>query len=123
MSPRTAQGHSTYWDRLVFLLPNQICDEVRLCRLHKTYKADVKRIKLNIVSPEKRLFVLVALGRTEEEPKYGRAPPTAIERELQTFLEDLLKDVKIMVKAFLGERRAGEQQGVAQRHSERAHTT
>ena len=88
---RTAQGHSTYRARRVPLLPNKICDEVRFCRLDKTYKADVKRIKLNIVSPEKRLFVLVAPGQTEAERKYGRAPPTAIERELQTFLEDLLK--------------------------------
>ena len=35
-----------------------------------------------------------------------------------------LEDVKIMVKAFFAEkRRASEQQGVAQRHAERAHTT
>ena len=54
-------------------------------------QADVKRITLNIVSPEKRLLVLEALSQTEVERKYGRAPPTAMERELQTFLEDLLK--------------------------------
>ena len=55
------------------------------------YKADIKRITLNIVSPENRLLVLEALGQTEAERKYGRAPPTAMERELQVFLEDLLK--------------------------------
>ena len=64
------------------LLPNQICDEVRFCRLDKTYKADIKTITLNIVSPEKRLLVLEALGQTEAERKYGRAPPTAMEREI-----------------------------------------
>ena len=68
-----------------------MCDMVRFCRLDKTYKAYIKRITLNIVSPEKRFFVLEALGQTEAERKYGRAPPTAMERELQTFLEDLLK--------------------------------
>ena len=44
-----------------------------------------------VVSPEKRLLVLEALSQTEAERKYGRAPPTAMERELQKFLEDLLK--------------------------------
>ena len=56
-----------------------------------TYKADIKRITLNIVPPEKRLLVLEALGQTEAKRKYGRALPTAMERELQVFLEDLLK--------------------------------
>ena len=46
---------------------------------------------LNIVSPERGLLVLEALGQTEAERKYGRAPPTAVKRELQVFLEDLLK--------------------------------
>ena len=64
---------------------------MRFCRLDKTYKADVKRITLNIVSQEKRLLVLEALSQTEAERKYGRAPPTATERELQTFLEELPK--------------------------------
>ena len=59
--------------------------------MDKTYKADIKRITLNIVSPEKRLLVLEALGQTEAERKYGRAPLTAMEQELQVFLEDLLK--------------------------------
>ena len=43
------------------------------------------------MSPEKRLLVLEALGQTEAERKYGRAAPSAMEREPQTFLEDLLK--------------------------------
>ena len=88
---RTAQGSTTYWARLEPLLPNQIFDEVRFCRLDKTYKADIKRITLNIVSPEKRLLVLEALVQTEAERKYERAPLTAMERELQGFLVDLLK--------------------------------
>ena len=73
------------------LSPIQICDEARFCRLDKTYKADIKRVTLNIVSPEKRLLVLEELSQTESERKCGRAPPTAKERELQVFLEDLLK--------------------------------
>ena len=88
---RTAQGIASYWARLEPLSPAQTCDEVRFCSLNKTYKADVKRITLNIVSPEKRLLVLEALSRTEAERKYGRGRPTATERELQTFLEELLK--------------------------------
>ena len=88
---RTAQGLATYWARLEPLSPTQMCDEVRFCRLDKTYKADIKRITQNIVSQEKRLLVLEALSQTEAERKYGRSPPTATEREQQTFLEDLLK--------------------------------
>ena len=77
--------------RLESLLPNQICDDVRFCRLENTYRADIKRITLNIASPEKRLLVLEALCQTEAERKYGRAPPTAVERELHVFMEDLMK--------------------------------
>ena len=76
------------WARLEPLSPTQIFDEVRFCRLDKTYRADINIITLSIVSPEKRLLVLEALGQTEAERKYGRSPPTAMEREL---LEDLLK--------------------------------
>ena len=90
---RTAQGIATYWAQLEPLSPMQICDEVRFCRLDKTYKAD-KRIRRNIVSQGKRLLVLEALSQTESERKYGRAPPTAMERALQAFLEGLLKTCK-----------------------------
>ena len=76
------------WARLEPLSPTQIFDEVRFCRLDKTYRADINISTLSIVSPEKRLLVLEAFGQTEAERKYGRSPPTAMEREL---LEDLLK--------------------------------
>ena len=49
---RTAQGIAACWARLEPLQPAQICDEVSFCRLDRTYKADVKRITPNIVSPE-----------------------------------------------------------------------
>ena len=67
MGTRTAQGTATYWARLEPLSLNQMYDEVRFCRLDKTYKADIKRITLNIVFPEKRLLVLEKLGQTEGE--------------------------------------------------------
>ena len=86
---RTAQGTVTYWARLEPLSPMQICDEVRFCTLDKPCKADIKT--LNIVSPEKQLLVLEALSQTESECNCGRVPPTAMEGELQAFLEGLLK--------------------------------
>ena len=63
----------------------------RFCRLDKTYKADVKRVTLNIVDPEKRRLVLEDFSHFEAERKYSRAPPAAVKRELQTVLEDLLQ--------------------------------
>ena len=45
------------------------------------------------VARETILLVLEALGRTEAERKYGRAPPTIMEREPQGFLEDLLEGI------------------------------
>ena len=75
------------------------------------------------MSPETRLLVLEALGQTEAERKYERAPPTAMERELQTFLEDLLKREDPGKGIPRCKRSAGKQQGVAQRHAERARTT
>ena len=91
MGARTAQGIATYWARLESLSPIQICDEVCVCRLDKTYQADNKRVTLNIVSSQKRLFVLEALSQNRCRVQVWTAPPTAMERELQVFLEDLLK--------------------------------
>ena len=65
---RMAQGMATYWTRLGTAYATR-CDS---CRLDKTYKADIKRITLNIVSPEERLLVLEALSQTEAESTYGR---------------------------------------------------
>ena len=111
---RTAQGIATYWARLEPPSPTQMCDEVRFCKLDKTYKADIKIITLNIVSPEKRLLVLEALGQTEAERKYGWSLPTAMHGTRATDLSE----------AFLAEKgSAGKQQGVAQRHAQRARTT
>ena len=67
---RTAQGIATYWARLEPLSRTRICEEVRFCRLDKTYSS---------------------FSKHSVKPRYGRAPPTAMEREQQTFLEDLLK--------------------------------
>ena len=98
---RTAQGLSTHRARLEHL-PNQICHEVRYCKLDKTYTADIKRITLNNVSPEKRLLVLEALGQTEAVRKYG--PAHCYGTRATRVVEDLLKTKKIMVKAFLAGR-------------------
>ena len=95
---RTAQGIASCWARLEPLLPNQICGRVRFCGLDKTYTADVKRITLNIVSPEKRLLVL-----EEAERKYGRAPPPGHGTTTDVSKRSA-EDVKIMVEAFLTER-------------------
>ena len=66
---RTAQGTAAYW--------TQICDEVRFCRLDKTYKADIKR---------------VTLGPTDSCGKSAASVPGRSS-----------EDVKIIVKAFLAE--------------------
>ena len=79
------------------LSPMQICNEVRFCRLDKTYKADIKRITLNIVSPEKRLLVLEGLSQTEAERKYPRTRATDLSGGSS-------EDVKFTVKAFLAEK-------------------
>ena len=64
---RTAQSIASYCVRLELFLPMQICDEVRFCRLDKTHTADVKRVTLNIVDPEKRQLVLEAFSQLEAE--------------------------------------------------------
>ena len=59
-----------------------------------------------IVSPEKRLLLLEALGQTEAERNHGTRATSVSGRSAE--------DVKIMVKALLAEKR--------RRHAERAHT-
>ena len=101
---RTAQGTATYWARLEPLSPMQICDEVRFCRLDKTYKADIKRVTLYMVSREKRLLVLEALGQTEAERKCGRAPAHSHGTRATDLSGRSSEDVKITVEAFLAEK-------------------
>ena len=89
---KTAKKYTRAKQELVSILVHaQRALQVRFGRLDKTYKADIKRTALSIVTPEKRLLVLKALWQIEAERKYGRAPPTAMEIEQQTFLEDLLQ--------------------------------
>ena len=47
---RNGTAHGDFSARLEPPSPMQICDEVRFCRLDKTYKADIKRVTLNIPS-------------------------------------------------------------------------
>ena len=97
----TAQGISSNWARLELFLPTQIWDEVRLCRLDKTYKADVKRITLNFVSPEKRSrSTRASRGRTQVRMSSTHSHGTKV----TDFPGRSLEYVKIMVKTFFVER-------------------
>ena len=104
-SQHRVQGFSTSSARLEHLLPNQICDEARFCRLDETYKADVKRITLNIASPENGC----SLPRSRStRSNRGRAQiRTSSTHSHGTRATDVSgrspEDVKIMVKAFLKE--------------------
>ena len=79
MGARAAHGSASFWARL----ERRVCDEVRLYRITRCQEGHVEHC-----GP--REIVLEAFSQLEAEREYGRAPPTAVTRELQTFLEDVL---------------------------------
>ena len=101
---RTAQGLATYWARLEPLSPMQICDEVRFCRLEKTYKADIKRVTAGHCIPGEaaprsrgtqpnRVIAQVRTGPTDSHGKSAAIVPGRSS-----------EDVKIIVGSFLAEK-------------------
>ena len=103
----TVQGTATYGARLEPLSPTQNMRRGAILQAGQNVQSRHQENHAEHRVPEKRLLVLEAssqleaerkYGRfpplplsTEAERKYGRAPPPAMERERQTFLEDLLK--------------------------------
>ena len=68
---------------------------VRFMKLSKCYKQEQHRITLSFASSSEaqalRTMTTKALVLAGCEAKFGRAPPTNQERELQSWLEELLK--------------------------------
>ena len=99
-----AQGLSTHRARLEPLLPNQICDEVRFCRLDNNVQCGHQENH----SEHRVARETIARSRSTR-PNRGRAQvrtSTAHGHETRAFRVSgrSAEDVKIMVEAFLAER-------------------
>ena len=64
---------------------------VQFCKLEKMYAADQKRIVMAVERAEMGAQILAALKQLGREQKFGRAPPGAMEWELQEWVEELLR--------------------------------
>ena len=60
------------------------------CRLDRTYSADTKRITLSVRDSEWRTTINKAMEEAGWKRKYGRAPASFMEREMQQWVEELL---------------------------------
>ena len=60
---------------------------VQFCRLDRTYAADKRRLTLAVRISELREALAGALTQLGAERRFGRAPPSFMERELQQWLE------------------------------------
>ena len=70
------------------------CEAVLICRASAVYKEDQKRITLclgHATDPALRPAIAQILAAKGWEHKYGQAPATHMERELQGWLEALLR--------------------------------
>ena len=77
------------------------CQVVQFCRLSKTYVKERRRLTWSLGALETpegqtqshllRVALARALVETKWERRFGRAPPSHLERELQGFLDSLLK--------------------------------
>ena len=71
----------------------EVAEQVRMFRLSKVYDKEKRRLTMSFAPTlaEQRKAVKGALDQLNWECKQGRAPPSHMERELQAFLEELVK--------------------------------
>ena len=70
------------------------CEVIQFCRLDKMYRADSKRITLAIRNAEWRVTINKAMENVGWTRKYGRAPASFMERDVQQWLEVFLGESK-----------------------------
>ena len=69
-------------------------DVIRFCRLDTMYNQDLRRITFAVVDTDVRNTVVKAMQETQAERKYGRAPRTWMEREMQEWVQHLVGERK-----------------------------
>ena len=71
----------------------EVAEQVRMFRVSKVYDKEKRWLTMSFepTLAEQRKAVKGALDQLEWECKHGRAPPSHMERELQAFLEELIK--------------------------------
>lgn len=72
----------------------EVCDVVLMCRISKTFDKEKRRLTMALAPHlvEEKRALAKAMDELGWERKYGRAPPSHMERELQEFLTSLVKD-------------------------------
>jgi len=66
-----------------------ICEQVRLVRVEKPYRADLSRVVLHIVNQESRSLILGCFRQLGGDIKMGRPPRGALETELSKYLDSI----------------------------------
>ena len=71
----------------------EVADQILAFKLTKVYDRDKRRLTMSIspTLPDLRKCIAGCMDQIKWERKYGRAPPSHMERELQAFLEALTK--------------------------------
>ena len=71
----------------------EVAEVVKVFKLSKVYDKEQRRITLCLTPDcqEERKAVVGSLGQLGWTRKHGKAPPSHMERELQGFLDELLK--------------------------------
>ena len=80
-------------DKLTDLSWQEVAELVRVFKLSKVYDKEQRRITLCVTQDcqELRKAVVGSLDQLGWTRKHGKAPPSHMERELQAFLDELLK--------------------------------
>ena len=70
----------------------EVAEEVGIFRISKTFDKDKRRLTLAMAPHlrEERLLICSCLNQLSWDKKEGKAPPSHMERELQSFLEELV---------------------------------
>ncbi|CAK0853370.1 unnamed protein product [Prorocentrum cordatum] len=90
-----AQNHTdlaTAWKEHDGYSVEQKCELILFCRQDKVFQKERRRITFATRDAKFRSILLACLSQVPQTTrKYGRAPASFMEREIQTFLEALLK--------------------------------
>lgn len=89
LTPGTAKSVlQQYWEERVMKIgPTELSDDVRHCRLRKTFKKTHKKFQLAVTRVELEAAVQAAVGAHGGERKAGPPPRSELERAVQRWLE------------------------------------
>ena len=88
----TAEKIEEIWDEVERMTNEEKGEAFMFCRVDRTYNGETKRITMAIRDQDWRKAINKAMEELKWDRKYGRAPASFMERDMQQWVETLLAE-------------------------------